>query len=119
MNNKADEHYHKTLLKNCGLLPWKKLIQTRDAMIKNAEIFHKRKIQIKCFREWLVYTRSEYRRRSELADSLYKSLLLRRGWQSWKKVQFLVDVFQKEAHYSALHILGTIITFVPFSIAII
>lgn len=88
MNRKGDEHYHKTLLKNFGFLPWKKLIQTRDEMMNNAEILHKRNLQSACFREWLAYTRSECQRRNQLADDMHKTLLLHSGLQSWKKVKF-------------------------------
>ena len=88
MNRKGDKHYHKTLLKNFGFLPWKKLIQTRDEMMNNAEILYKRNLQSACFREWLAYTRSACQRRNQLADDMHKTLLLHSGFQSWKKVKF-------------------------------
>ena len=87
-NRKADEHYHKTLLKNFGFLPWKKLMTIRDEMMNNAELLHKRNLQSACFREWLAYTRSECQRRNHLADGMRRTLLLRSGLQSWKKVKF-------------------------------
>lgn len=88
MNKEADEHYHNTLLRNFGFLPWKKLIQSRDEMLKKAELFHNKKLQSTYFREWLTYTRSECKRRNQLAVKMYKSLLLRFGWQSWRKVHY-------------------------------
>jgi transposase len=88
MNRKADEHYHKTLLKNFGFLPWKKLITTRDELLNNAELWHKRNLQDACFRSWLAHTRSECERRNQLASTMRKTLLLRSALQSWKKVKF-------------------------------
>lgn len=86
LNRKADEHYHKTLLNNFGVQPWKKLIRVREEMMNNAEMLYKRKLQSACFREWLVYTKLESQRRHQLADIMHKTALLRFGWQSWKKV---------------------------------
>ena len=91
MNRKADEHYHKTLLNNFGFQPWKKLIEVRDEMMNNAEMLYNRNLQSACFHEWLAYTKTECQRRNQLADTMYKTVLLRLGWQSWKKVK-LCDV---------------------------
>lgn len=89
MNRKADEHYHKTIINNFGFQPWKKLIQVRDEMMNNAEMFYKRNLQSACFHEWRAYTKTECQRRNQLADTMYKTALLRFGWQSWKKVKLL------------------------------
>ncbi|XP_028405674.1 coiled-coil domain-containing protein 191-like isoform X2 [Dendronephthya gigantea] len=85
MNRKADEHYHRMLLRNFGFLPWKKLILIKREMLNNAEVFCNRNLQGSCFRNWLAYTRSECKRRNHLADNLYKSSLVRSGWKSWRK----------------------------------
>ena len=88
MNKKADEYYHKTLLKNFGFLPWKKLISTRNELMNNAELRHNRNLQNACFRNWLAHTKSECQRRNQLANNMRKTFLLRFGLQSWKKVKF-------------------------------
>lgn len=86
LNKKADENHNKNLLKNYGFLPWRRLIKNREKIMKNADDFYKKNLLKTEFFKWMLHTRNECERRSQLADKMCKTSLLRLGWQSLKKV---------------------------------
>lgn len=86
LNRKADDHYHRTLVKKYGLVPWRRLLEAMDEMMSRADKFFKNRLLAVSFQEWFKLARTECQLRNELADNLFKRILLCRGWRSWRKV---------------------------------
>lgn len=86
LNSLATEHYCKTLLIKYGMSPWKQLVAMAHQNMSSAVEHHGQALVITCFYPWLQYTRQNKARRMEAADQLYRKIILRRSWRSWRKV---------------------------------
>lgn len=86
LNKKADDHYHRTVVRKYGVEPWKKLVGAMGEMMLHAQSFSENRLLGICLREWSRHTKTECELRNELASELNRKILLSRGWQSWRKV---------------------------------
>ena len=83
---KADSHYHRSLLRHFGLEPWKRLIQINKLNIQIAEKYHSRTLLGIIIAAWQEFAKESIQEKRCRADECYRILLLRRSINSWKKV---------------------------------
>ena len=83
---KADIHYHHSLLRHFGLEPWKRLIQINKLNIQIAEKYHSRTLLGIVIAAWQEFAKESIQEKQYRADECYRILLLRRSINSWKKV---------------------------------
>uniref|UniRef100_A0A3B4BL51 Uncharacterized protein n=1 Tax=Periophthalmus magnuspinnatus TaxID=409849 RepID=A0A3B4BL51_9GOBI len=82
----ARQHYHQTLLKQCGLAPWKRLVQLTQANMQLAQNHHDLFLLKQCTLSWQRMARESLSEKEASADQLYQHFLLRRSLGTWKKV---------------------------------
>ncbi|KAK3711749.1 hypothetical protein QZH41_020139, partial [Actinostola sp. cb2023] len=85
LNTKATEHYCRTLLMKNGISPWKQLVAMAHQNMSSAVEHHSQALVITCFYPWLQWTRENHAKKNEAADQLYRRLLVRKSWRSWRK----------------------------------
>ncbi|XP_048588264.1 coiled-coil domain-containing protein 191 isoform X2 [Nematostella vectensis] len=85
LNVKAEQHYCRTLLMKYGLSPWRQLVAMAHQNLSSAIEHHAQALVITCFYPWLQFARENSRRQQEAADQLFRRILLRRSWRSWRK----------------------------------
>ena len=85
-NTKAEEHYRQSLMKNYGLRPWKKLVQLSHQNMDVAIDHHSNVLLRECLLPWHQYTQEVKRGKCQVAEDQYQYMLVRRCFNSWKKV---------------------------------
>ncbi|AWP20625.1 putative coiled-coil domain-containing protein KIAA1407 -like [Scophthalmus maximus] len=83
----ACQHYHKTLLLQRGLAPWKRLIQLRQANTQLAKSHHDRLLLKRCTLGWQHSAQESLSEREASADRLQRHFLLRRSLSCWKRLK--------------------------------
>ncbi|XP_039260052.2 uncharacterized protein LOC120336437 isoform X1 [Styela clava] len=93
----ADNHYTKTLIKNYGFVPWKKLIQSTKSKWEVAVFHHRSILMRKVLFEWKIESERAREEREQKADKLYRLILLRRGMRSWMKYGERMEILEQKA----------------------
>ncbi|XP_077862309.1 coiled-coil domain-containing protein 191-like [Saccoglossus kowalevskii] len=96
-NNKADEHYRQTLLRNKGIKPWIKLINISKQNMQVAVDHCNTQLLCRCFMPWKDIAQEIVREKEMMADELYKYILARRAFSSWRKYGHLQSIQLQKA----------------------
>ncbi|KAM9332167.1 coiled-coil domain-containing protein 191 [Pholidichthys leucotaenia] len=91
----ARQHYHRTLILRRGLVPWKRLIQLRQASIELAESHRNLVILRLCILGWQQSARESLSEKEACADQLHQHFLLRRSVSCWKRLRD-IRIIQEE-----------------------
>lgn len=89
LNGMADDHYHRFLMRNYGLEPWKKLIAKAHQNWQEAVKYHSNQLLVSCLLPWHQITQDSIKAKCAMADEKYEQILLQRSLNSWKKVSIL------------------------------
>ncbi|XP_068199882.1 coiled-coil domain-containing protein 191 [Antennarius striatus] len=83
----ARYHYHRNLLLLRGLVPWKRLVQLRQANVQLAESHHNLSLLRRCTLGWQQSARESLSEKKAYADQLYQHFLLQRSLSCWKRLK--------------------------------
>ncbi|XP_032360334.1 coiled-coil domain-containing protein 191 [Etheostoma spectabile] len=83
----AHQHHHRNLLLRRGLVPWKRLIELRQANIQLAENHHNLFLLGRCTLGWHQSARESLTEKEASADQLHQHFLLRRSLSYWKRLK--------------------------------
>uniref|UniRef100_A0A3Q4AH88 Uncharacterized protein n=1 Tax=Mola mola TaxID=94237 RepID=A0A3Q4AH88_MOLML len=83
----ARQHYHRRLLLQRGLAPWRHLIQLRQANMKLAENHHSLSLLRRCALGWQQSAKEFLSERETSVDQLHRHFLLRRSLSCWKRLK--------------------------------
>ncbi|XP_028290119.1 coiled-coil domain-containing protein 191 isoform X2 [Gouania willdenowi] len=102
----AHQHYHKTLLQQRGLVPWKRLLQLKCASFELAENHHRLSLLRRCTRGWQESVQESVSEKEASADQLYQHFLLQRSLKCWKRLKDLRLIQEERAkRFSRTHTL--------------
>ncbi|XP_077985918.1 coiled-coil domain-containing protein 191-like [Glandiceps talaboti] len=96
-NEQADQHYRHILLNHKGMKPWLRLIQMSHDERHRAEDHYNLTLIGKCFIPWKEHVQEIVREKEIMADELYRHILLRRTFASWKRYDQLQSIQLQKA----------------------
>ncbi|KAJ8034859.1 hypothetical protein HOLleu_21873 [Holothuria leucospilota] len=102
LNCMADDHYHRYLMRNYGLEPWKKLIATAHQNWQKAVKYHSNQLLRSCLLPWHQITQDSIKTKRAIADEKYEQILLQRSLNSWKRYGHYLSIQYQRArrHYA-------------------
>ena len=86
----AEEHHRHALMRNYGLKPWKRLLQTTRRNMDVAVDHHSTVLLGRCLLPWHRYTQDVKRGKVQVAEDQYHDMIARRCFNSWKKVCMVI-----------------------------
>ncbi|XP_030622997.1 coiled-coil domain-containing protein 191 [Chanos chanos] len=87
LSQQASEHYHRTLLHNYGLTPWKRMIDLCHGNAQLAGDHHRRTLLRRCLSSWRRAADEAQAAKRASAHQLYQRTLLHKALSSWKRVK--------------------------------
>ena len=86
LHDRAVGHHRISLLRNAGLLPWRKFMERCHVSRAAANQLHMQQLQRMAFGVWSRRWREVVAEKEARAQLLHKKILLRRTWKEWLKV---------------------------------
>ncbi|KAF7213862.1 coiled-coil domain-containing protein 191 [Nothobranchius furzeri] len=106
----AHQHYSTTLLSRRGLVPWKRLIQLKQASVELAENHHRLNVLKRCILGWQQHTRESVSEKEARADRFYQHFLLQRSLNCWKRMRDMRRIQEQQAdHFYRKHTLRRVL----------
>ncbi|KAL1006529.1 hypothetical protein UPYG_G00073470 [Umbra pygmaea] len=97
LNNKAQQHYHRTLLLRRGLAPWKRLVAMSQTDDQLARDHHRLSLLKWCLVSWQQVAGESLAQKRASADQLNQNMLLRWSLGNWKRLKDLRVILEERA----------------------
>ncbi|XP_068926009.1 coiled-coil domain-containing protein 191 [Petaurus breviceps papuanus] len=94
---KAKALYERTLLREKGLEPWKRLLSQSKYNMEVAENHYCSTIQRKYLLIWFHYNQESLAEKKARADKLYSQILLKRAFRSWLEYKDSLTIAEEKA----------------------
>ncbi|XP_029433589.1 coiled-coil domain-containing protein 191 [Rhinatrema bivittatum] len=99
LRKKAEDHYHRVLLRRQGLEPWRRLMVQAKQRMAQAEEHHCLVLQRRSLLAWLQQVRESLTERRDRAEGFYSHLLLRRSFRNWLKYKDCLSLLEERADW--------------------
>ncbi|XP_063441327.1 coiled-coil domain-containing protein 191-like [Mytilus trossulus] len=97
LNEKADDHYIRSIMKYRGLVPFKKLADMAKKNEFVAIAHHKSLIKRHVFSAWFDYVQYIKAQKEKLADNMYKYLIVKRSFNNWRNFKHHTIILEGRA----------------------